>query len=144
MERRHDVLRLQPHMIPALKEVLNTGVDQVKEALVGLSRGGRELMTAPVVSATMLVHNRADLVVAAARSVLGQTCTELELVIVDDGSTDETPAAVAQTPSPGAESGSSAVELTMNAAASAGRAAYCEARSSAPDSRNAIAVDFMK
>ena len=39
-ERQQDVLRLQPHMIPALRAAFSTAMDQVKEALVGLSRGG--------------------------------------------------------------------------------------------------------
>ena len=37
-ERQQDVLRLQPHMIPALRAEFGTALDQLKEALVGLSR----------------------------------------------------------------------------------------------------------
>ena len=39
-ERQRDVLRLQPHMIPALRASFGAAADQIKEALVGLSRSG--------------------------------------------------------------------------------------------------------
>lgn len=44
----------------------------------------------PTVTAMMLVRDRADLLEAAARSVLEQEGVDLELVILDDGSTDDT------------------------------------------------------
>lgn len=44
----------------------------------------------PRVTAMMLVRDRADLLAPAARSVLAQTFTDLELVILDDGSHDDT------------------------------------------------------
>lgn len=47
-------------------------------------------MSTPTVTAAMLVRDRADLLEAAARSVLAQTDGDLELVICDDGSTDDT------------------------------------------------------
>lgn len=46
------------------------------------------MTTRPVVSALMIVHNRADLLTLAALSVLSQVGPPLELLIVDDGSTD--------------------------------------------------------
>lgn len=50
----------------------------------------------PAVSIVMPTHNRADYIGVAVDSVLGQTYTDWELVIVDDGSTDDTRAVVAQ------------------------------------------------
>jgi glycosyltransferase involved in cell wall biosynthesis len=44
----------------------------------------------PAITAMMLVRDRADLLAAAAGSVLAQTDPDLELVICDDGSVDET------------------------------------------------------
>jgi hypothetical protein len=39
-ERQQDVLRLQPHMIPALRVAFSTAVNQVEAALLQLSRSG--------------------------------------------------------------------------------------------------------
>jgi glycosyltransferase involved in cell wall biosynthesis len=47
-----------------------------------------------LVSVVLAVHNGAPSLEAAVASVLTQTLTSLELVLVDDGSTDDTPAIV--------------------------------------------------
>lgn len=44
----------------------------------------------PLVSAIITTHNRADLLPRALKSVLGQTYNPLEIVVVDDASTDNT------------------------------------------------------
>lgn len=49
----------------------------------------------PRVSVILPTYNRAHLLTGAARTVLSQSFTDLELIIVDDASTDETPATVA-------------------------------------------------
>lgn len=49
----------------------------------------------PCVSVILPTYNRAHLLVGAAQTVLSQSFTDLELIIVDDASTDETPAVVA-------------------------------------------------
>lgn len=52
-------------------------------------------MTAPRVSVIMPVHNRAAMATAAARSMLAQTFTDFELIVVDDASSDDSGMAVA-------------------------------------------------
>lgn len=52
-------------------------------------------MTLPAVSFLMPVRNEARYLPAALDSLYRQTCTDWELVVVDDGSTDETPAILA-------------------------------------------------
>ena len=48
-------------------------------------------MKTPAVSVVMGVFNGAPWVEAAVESVLGQTLDDLELIVIDDGSTDATP-----------------------------------------------------
>ena len=49
----------------------------------------------PLISAAIITHNRARYLEEAIRSVLGQTCRDVELIVVDDGSTDGTDKLVA-------------------------------------------------
>jgi glycosyltransferase involved in cell wall biosynthesis len=52
--------------------------------------------TSIIVSVVLAVHNGAATLDAAIASVRAQTLRDLELVIVDDGSTDETAAVIAR------------------------------------------------
>jgi glycosyltransferase involved in cell wall biosynthesis len=54
----------------------------------------------PAVSVLMSVHNGAARVTAAVESVLGQTAGDLELIVIDDGSTDATPEHLARVRDP--------------------------------------------
>jgi glycosyltransferase involved in cell wall biosynthesis len=49
----------------------------------------------PTVSISLVTYNHEKFIAAAIRSILGQTFSDLELVIVDDGSTDDTPRVIA-------------------------------------------------
>lgn len=50
----------------------------------------------PLVSVVMPVFNEEERVAAAVRSMLSQSLTDLEVLVVDDGSTDATPARLAE------------------------------------------------
>ena len=52
-------------------------------------------MTSPLVSVILPTYNRARLLPRAVRSVLCQTHSNLELIVIDDGSDDNTPATIA-------------------------------------------------
>jgi glycosyltransferase involved in cell wall biosynthesis len=56
---------------------------------------GQALPRAPVVSVVIPVYNQGSFVRAAIESVLSQDYQPLELIVVDDGSTDATPAVLA-------------------------------------------------
>lgn len=48
------------------------------------------LNSAPLISVIIPTHNRADLLPRAIDSILAQTLTNFELIVIDDGSTDNT------------------------------------------------------
>lgn len=53
-----------------------------------------EDQTHPLVSVVIPAYNRADLLPRAIRSAANQTHTHIEIIVVDDGSADETPALI--------------------------------------------------
>jgi len=57
---------------------------------------GRTLTPVPLVSVLLAVHDDSRFLRDAVDSVLGQTLDDLELLVVDDASTDDTPAVLAQ------------------------------------------------
>jgi len=63
------------------------------------SRGSR-LDVAPLVSVVVPAYNSGAFIRETIRSVLTQTLADLEMIVVDDGSTDETPSLVAQARDP--------------------------------------------
>ncbi len=55
-------------------------------------------MSSPVFSVIITTHNRAGLLPRAIKSVLSQTLTDFELIVIDNGSTDNTRAVVESIP----------------------------------------------
>jgi glycosyltransferase involved in cell wall biosynthesis len=54
----------------------------------------------PIFSVVIPTHNRVHLIERAISSVLAQTCTDFELIVVDDGSSDDTKTVVERTGDP--------------------------------------------
>ena len=54
----------------------------------------------PRVSVVIPTYNRSDMLGDAIQSVLDQTCTDWEMIIVDDGSTDNTREVAGHFPDP--------------------------------------------
>jgi glycosyltransferase involved in cell wall biosynthesis len=78
---------------------------------------GRRSRRSPTVSVVLPTYDRAPLITRAIRSVLEQTLTDFELIVVDDGSTDATQEAVADIADPRLRF----IELAENRGAAAAR-----------------------
>ncbi len=64
--------------------------------MTGWLRLRHDMSKAPAVSVIIPTYQRAGLVGNAVRSALSQSYTDLEVVVVDDGSTDDTPGVLSQ------------------------------------------------
>ena len=56
----------------------------------------RPSSSSPIISVLLPTYNRAAMITRAIESVLGQEFTDLELIVIDDGSTDETPRVISK------------------------------------------------
>jgi glycosyltransferase involved in cell wall biosynthesis len=65
-----------------------------RKMLLRLSLGLRDFPLSPKISVIMPTYNRSHLISRAIKSVLGQTFRNFELIVINDGSTDETEKAV--------------------------------------------------
>lgn len=74
-------------------------------------------MTSPTVSVIIPTHNRAESIEAAIRSALEQTLSDIEVIVVDDGSTDATTAVLSAIVDPRLQ----ILTQTKNAGAAAAR-----------------------
>ncbi len=66
------------------------------ESFLGTIPGSGTLLSQPLVSTIIPVFNRPEMICQAFHSVLKQTYSNIEVVVVDDGSTDSTPAVLSE------------------------------------------------
>jgi glycosyltransferase involved in cell wall biosynthesis len=79
---------------PQLVDPVEGGDHEVERRELGL-RHGLTLTLVPLISVLLAAHNDSRFLGAAVQSVLRQTMADLELIVVDDASTDRTPALLA-------------------------------------------------
>lgn len=91
-DRENAVAERFQSLCGAARDLHQVGVD--------LSFATVTAIAVPLVSVIIPTYNRADLVLRAVRTVLVQTEPDLELLIVDDGSTDDTPTVLASITDP--------------------------------------------
>jgi len=66
----------------------------------GMNQHAASSLSDTLVSVILPTHDRADMILRAVDSALGQTHRALEIIIIDDGSTDDTMARLADRPDP--------------------------------------------
>jgi glycosyltransferase involved in cell wall biosynthesis len=76
--------------------LLHNESDQSLENVKGSGQLTSPTASSPIVSVILPTYNRAPLITRAIESVLGQEFTDLELIVVDDGSTDNTRQAISR------------------------------------------------
>ena len=69
---------------------LEQGHIKAKKMLMRLKAGMKDFPLSPRISIIMPTYNRSQMVCQAIKSVLMQTFKNFELIIIDDGSTDDT------------------------------------------------------
>lgn len=92
VDRRTNIERERMSRIALLERLVSAGpaVDCTAVRAAGVRQG-----PAPVVSVILATYNRADFVGDAIRSVLAQHFVDWELIVVDDGSTDDSRTVIA-------------------------------------------------
>ncbi|MDI6853136.1 MAG: glycosyltransferase [Deltaproteobacteria bacterium] len=124
LDRFDEMLNLMPEGIPGLQYVRALALNELgrqedavsalrqelashsthrraRELLAALENTGRESAGGnPKISVVIPTHNRARYLPEAIQSVLNQGCDDLEVLVVDDGSTDDTPEVMAEMTDP--------------------------------------------
>ena len=108
-------------------------------------------MAPPAVSVLMPVYNAGPYLAEAVESVLGQTFADFELVVVDDGSTDDSPAVLARyaadrrmTVARQPNAGITAARLALVGRAAAPLIAMMDADDVARPDRLAVQVEYLR